>query len=429
MRRSERTKLMLFAVGLALMLVARDIMGINLNKYLYLAYCIAFFLIAEYQTLVYMVCYVLPLVCGLPGTYIMFGAMVLLVVKCKKINLWQIGLVVIIATLEIVASAWYPESDLAGLVQYVSYAGMMFFLIHDRTDIDFYRCLRMYLYGVALLCSLIVVTGIMEAPDNWLKRFAEGQFRFGKTQYDKAGGMQTALNANNLANYSLSATLVGVLLIEKSKGRQRIIMILLTFISAAGGFLTISRTWLLLLAVCLFFYIIGKVRHPRRLIFTLFIFGVLFLVGFWFMGGTELIQGFIARMTEDDVATGNGRTNIFGKYMEIFFQNARFMLFGTGVTQYRAMTGDMTSMHNGTQQILVCCGVLGFVVYMVGLLKPVLKIRKAQKMEMTYWLPLIATVSYVQTTQFLNPAMLMLPYIIGVFALKAGMKEQPIIRK
>lgn len=420
MKRSEQTKLTLFAVGLALMLITRDIMGVSISKYVYLAFCMAFFLIAEYQTLVYMVCYVLPLVCGLPGTYIMFGAIVLLVAKCKKINLWQIGLVVIIAAMEIIASAWYPESDLAALVQYISYAGVMFFLIHDQTDIDFYRCLRIYLYGVALLCALIIITGIMEAPSNWLKRFAEGQFRFGQTQYDESAGMQTVLNANNLANYSLSATLVGVLLIEKSKGRQRLSMIVLTFIAAAGGFLTISRTWLLLLAVCLFFYIIGKVRQPRRLMFTLFIFGVLFLVGFWFMGGTELIQGFISRMTEDDVSTGNGRTGIFDKYMEVFFQNARFMLFGTGVTQYRVMTGDMTSMHNGTQQILVCCGIGGFVVYMVGLLKPVLKLKKAKKMELTYWLPLIATILYVQTTQFLNPAMLMLPYIVGVFALKAG---------
>ena len=106
-------------------------------------------------------------------------------------------------------------------------------------------------------------------------------------------------------------------------------------------------------------------------------------------------------------------------YMEAFLSNPRYIIFGTGVTQYKAMTGLWGSVHNGTQQILVCCGLLGFVVYMVGLLKPVVDIRRTRKRKMAYWLPWVGCVLYVQTTQFLNPMMLMLPYIIGVYALKS----------
>ncbi len=420
MKRNERMKLIIYAVGLALMMIIRDVFDVGMSKYVCLAYVLTFFVLAQYQTLVYMVCYTIPLVCGLPGTYIMLGALVLLIIKCKKVNLWQIGLFAVVTSMELFASAWYPKSDIVAIIQYISYAGLVFFLIHDRTDIDFTLCLCMYLYGVAVLCGIIITTGIMAAPTNWMKQFAKGYFRFGQTQYDKNEGMQTALNANNLANYSASATFTGLLLMEKSKGFRRIIVILMTLLAVAGGFLTISRSWLLVLAICLFLYILGKVRNPKRFIATLLIFSVVFLIGFFAIGGTELIEGFVARMTDDDMSTGNGRTRLFTKYMDIFFRNVRFMIVGTGVTQYRAMTGNITSMHNGTQQILVCCGMIGFTVYMFGLIRPILVTRRERKIPMSYWLPLISTALYVQTTQFLNPTMLMLPYIVGIFAIKAA---------
>ena len=42
------------------------------------------------------------------------------------------------------------------------------------------------------------------------------------------------------------------------------------------------------------------------------------------------------------------------------------------------------------------------------------------KVKLIYWLPIIVVVAFTQTIQFLNPYMLMLPYAIGVYALRMG---------
>ena len=118
--------------------------------------------------------------------------------------------------------------------------------------------------------------------------------------------------------------------------------------------------------------------------------------------------------------SGGNRTNIFRKYMEVFFVNSRFVFLGAGVTQTNAVTGMGASMHNGLQQILVCCGSLGFLLYMYALGTPVVKTCSKRKIPLVYWLPLLSVIAFTQTIQFLNPMMLMLPYAIGIYSLKSA---------
>lgn len=431
MKRNERTKLILFAVGLTLLLVARDIMGIGMSKYIYLAFCAVFFLVAEYQTLVYMICFVLPLLCGLPGTYIMTAALVMLVAKSRRINLWQITLIVAVAVMELFASVWYPVSDFVPIVNYVAYAGVMFFLIHDKTDIDYVVSLRMYLYSICVLCVIIIAAGIMEAPDGWIELLATGNFRFGKTHYSDEEGMALVLNANGLGLYSAAGVCAGVFLADRSKGAQRIWMIALTIVAASGGLMSISRTWVFVVAICLFFYILGKVRHPRRFIAVLLVFGFLAVCLFLVVGRDSelmeaILEAFDTRMNDNTMSSGNGRVELFEVYMEAFLTDYRIFLFGSGVTQYIAMTGNLPPIHNGTQQILVCCGIFGFAIFMFGMLQPIFAARKKGKKPIVYWIPLIGMLLYLQTTQFLNPAMQMLPYIIGIMALKINNEEKRV---
>lgn len=429
MSQSERTKLIFLAVGLSLLLIVRDIFEIELSKWIYFAYLVFFFAIAQYRTLIYMLCFILPLLCGLPGTYIMLCALFFLILKKGNASIYQIIMIFLVAGMEIFASFWYPKEDIASLLQYISYASMMFFLIHDSTALDYDRCLRMYLYGTCFLCMVIITTGIMTAPSNWLTQFAKGTFRFGKTQMENEEAMRLVLNPNNLANYSVTGGCVGMLLADKSKGRQRLFYIVLALVASLGGVMSVSRSWLLVMALCLFLYILGKVRYPKRLVATVLFFGAVAFLVFGLMGDTTaILDAFTTRMEEDDVSTGNGRVTHFVAYMEAFLSNPRYILFGTGVTQYKAVTNLWGSMHNGTQQILVCCGISGFVVYLFGLLKPVTDICREGKRKMLYWIPWIGAVLYVQTTQFLNPMMLMLPYIVGVYALKSGEVKHEAIR-
>ena len=376
-------------------------------------------MIAQYKVMVYMLCFTLPLVCGLPGTYIMPCALILLILKKGNINFWQIGMILFVAIMEVLASLWYPEPDIPKMVQYISFAGVMFFLIHDKTELDYQQCVKMYMFGISVLCGVILITGLMTAPSNWLQQFSKGYFRFGSTQMEELEGMKLTLNANSLAYYSITGMCCGALLIEGKQGKELARYVLLLILAAIVGFLTVSRSWLLVTALCLFLYVISKVKHPERFLGLVLILSVAAMVIIWILGKSEeLATAFVERFNPDRIESDSHRGQIFMGYMRIFFSDIRIVLTGSGVACFRSVLGYAGAMHNGTQQILVCLGLFGFVIFMAGLCKPVLSLRRQGKREMVYWLPLIGVVMFVQTIQFLNPTMLMLPFIVGVYALK-----------
>lgn len=420
MTKTDKWLLYGMAAGLNILLILRDVNGISISKFIYFGYVAVFMAAANYQVLVKMICFLLPLVCGLPGTYIMLFAFALLLIKRGGFKLRQIIPILLILALELLASLWYPSADFVAIVNYVSFAAVMIFLIQDDGSIDYRHCVMMYLLATALLCYVILAATFADAPKNWMKLFANGQFRIGD-QHIETDAMTLKLNANSLAYYSVVGIACGLLLTEKAKGGKKVWYIALTLLFAAAGFLTVSRSWLLIAAACLLLYILSKLRSPKQF---LILFLVLAVVTVWlvnyFGNNPELLAGFESRFAEDTVQSGGSRTDIFQRYMDIFVSNLRFVLFGTGVTQYTAVTETIGSIHNGTQQILVCCGLIGFALYMVVLFGPVIKANRGKKIPLTYWLPLLSVIAFTQTIQFLNPTMLMLPYIIGIYALRTG---------
>ncbi len=416
---------LIYAVGLAILLVMRDLMGIGLSKFIYLIYIQACMALATYETVVYMTCFTLPLVCGLPGTYIMPSILILMMAKRKRVNFWQMGLLIGITLMELIATLWYPVLDIPLMVKYISFAGVMLFLIHDDRELDYLRAVRLYLAGVCLLCGVIIAAGLQTAPSNWLALFAQGRFRFGKTQQEEVEGMSLILNANSMAYYSLTGIACGILCAEHAKGLHRVGYIAVIAFMIVAGFLTVSRSWLLLTVFCVIIYFLSKLSSLKQFVSLALLIALLIIVGsIWLNNTPELLEAFIIRLSEDNIETGNGRTEIFVEHMRFWASDIRVMLLGTGVSQGNVIVQQNSfitySMHNGTQQILVFCGMIGFVIYLTALIAPVLKARQGRKCSMTYWLPLLGIVTFVQTIQFLNPDMLMLPYVIGIYALRAG---------
>lgn len=420
MTKTDKYLLWGMVAGLSLMLILRDVNGISINKFIYFGFAVALMAIASYRTVVYMVCFMLPLVCGLPGTYIMPCALVLLAFKRGKVNVMQVVPILLILLLELVAALWYPSMAFADIINYVSFAAIMVFLVQDDREVDYRQCVKLYLLGTLLLCGVILWVTFADAPKQWLQLFADGFFRVGDIRQE-GGGMKLTLEANGLAYYSLVGIFCSFLLMEEIEARKKIWFLILALFFVVVGFLTVSRSWMLVCSVCLLLYIFSKMRNFKHFFAALIVVGMsVALAMYIFSKNPELLAGFETRFTDDTVESGGSRTYILKKYMEVFFSNIRFVFLGTGVTQGNVVAGMTGSMHNGTQQILVCCGLVGFVLYMVVLIGATLKAGLGKKISLVYRLPLISVVVFTQTIQFLNPTMLMLPFIIGIYALKVG---------
>ena len=138
---------------------------------------------------------------------------------------------------------------------------------------------------------------------------------------------------------------------------------------------------------------------------------------------TQIFNAFTERFEDDSMVTGTGRTDILLDYMNFLMDNPLRLLFGTGSVFYKNVCNLDHSMHNGTQQILVSYGLIGFLPMLFVLFSPVFDYFKKNKFKLAKILPLITVVLFVQTIQFLNPNNLILPFAVAMLYMKIPDKE------
>lgn len=429
----ERNKgyryLNLLIAGLIISLLLRDIVGISVNKYLITGFCVVLMMAMDYENLISALAFCIPLFCGLPGKYILVFAIFFLM-KRNGVNLKQIIYSVFVIIWEMIAFISYKSVILTELFGYILFAMLLFYLIFQDADIDYKKVCKCYLLGTSILCLFLIIIELRSAPSNWLSLFAAGKFRIGDTHVLDTSIMSLRLNANSLAFFSIVGISCAITLIvrKNTTKMERVAYFCELTICAIAGFLTVSRTWLLCVGILVIFLFLSRLKSPRTLItFLVATIVIYFIASRYLEANPDLFMGFNSRFESSDIYSGNGRSILFEMYWNVFWKNPRFVLLGTGVMDYREVTGIMMNgMHNATEQILVCLGVPGAVFFIGGLIYPIIKTMKQSKIEFPYWFPLIMIVLFIQSIQFLNPYLFMPVYALGIFGLKLGRDDQII---
>lgn len=407
--------LLTFMIGLTGLLVLRDIMAFSYSKYLLVAYFLIFAVFAKSKVLAPMLCFMFPLSWGLPGSYIFLAGIFLYWIKRRQIPVKVFILISCYLLLEIFASFWYPEQNYIDIVRYISVLSIFFTFLYDsQTDKE--QCIKAYYIGSLVLCSVILISTIKNAPDNWLTLFSKGWFRFGMQHVEDAGNMMLSLNANSLAYYSLIGFTLAVDFITNSKGKNVLFHIVSCFLFLITGIFSVSMSFIVTVSVCILLLIMSRIKRVTTLFYSLIITSVIACVFAYFIFKMpDILTAFSTRLNSVDLATANSRSTIFIMYSETFLNNLRFILFGTGVTQYIGVTNMINAMHNMIQQIFVCYGVFFGILFFTSILYPLKEITKIRRINIIKTLPLISVILFTQTIQFVNPESLMLPYVIAFY--------------
>lgn len=430
----EENKVMLFAVLIMAILAVEKLAGLSINEFVYVGVFAILFLNAKFSSVVEMICFFMPLAFLVSSiAYIWLVTLVVLIAKSNfKIKANRVAIIFFFTCLELLAHFLYGISNVNRMGGYILSMALIFYLLYDsHANLNYERCVKLYSYGAFGLCLLFLLNAIVNAPNNWMQLMASGMLRFGSTVNSKFGAMTVNLNANTLAYYSLTG-LTTSLVVSNSVNQMSQIekcfyWFQLLFVTVVG-MLTVSRSWLLSVVVCMMLYIISKMNTPKRFFKYTLIVIVAVLVGFilFAQDGIPIVEAFVSRFTNSEMATGSGRTDIFAEYMNVFMSSERFQLFGTGVTDYIEVTGMWQSMHMGLEQIVICLGMPGAGIFLIVLMKPIIKMFRF-KVNLLYWIPIISVVLFTQTIQFLNPNLLMLPFAIGCYSLKAGIPNKKAV--
>jgi len=421
MNKRDRYLIYLYLLGLAALLVLRDIFGVGINKFIILFYFILLALPSSYEALITMLCFTFPLICGLPGTYMMLSALIFLVVKRRSINARQFLGILFLLLMELSASIWYIKTDIAEIIKYLSYAAVVFMIISDSNlQVDYIGCIKSYVLGTLLLSIIIVISTIQKAPSDCSQLFSKGWYRFGAIQAEGVEEVIVRLNPNSMAFYSIIGICCCFVLIGRINKLERIINIGALFIFALIGILSTSRTWILVLLVIMGIYIVSIAKNRKKVVISLVCFlTFIIFVKIVLHNFPEIGYGLLERLVSGSTRTGGGRIHLFMTYFYSFF-NSGYILFGTGVTQYRMMLNMSESVHNGLQQIVICYGVVGAIIFLYFLVHPLLE--AIRKVKLLFWLPFIGMFLFMQTIQFINPVMHIMPYVITVFSLRLDQK-------
>lgn len=421
----QRTKKLsasaMFILVIILMLVVRDLMNVEINKYIFVAVIVGFAVFSSKTEIPVMLCFLFPLLWGLPYTWFIAPVTIIYLLKKRTIQIKAVILILFFFLAELVASMWYPEDGIVNIIKYLSVMAVFFVLLYDM-EADQKKCINAFVAGLVVLCSVIVIKTLMTAPSNWLTLFVNGQYRFGMQQVEETSDITLKVNANNLAYYSIVGIAICMVGIDRFKKEYRVFAIILLLFFVLVGTLSLSRSWMLVTAICIILFLVGRAKSFKSVFQTVLIGLIACLAVIYAVRLVpELRDGFVQRWHSSDALDANGRVELFIQYHEIWVSNLKYILIGTGVTQYKQMTGVYHGLHNMLQQLFISYGLIGAPVFLYGMFSPVVKGLK--NTSLILWIPMVAVLLFVQTIQFVYPEALMLPFVIALYILRMDDNE------
>lgn len=412
-------RLLVGVLALTLLVVLRDVVGAPVGAAMTLVCFTGAFCMLRYEELVPLLFFVFPLTCGIAG-YIMLVGYLVLVYKGHGLCARQIIPVVIIAFLELVSEGTHADGAIySGMLSFLSFCALFFYFLNDkrRPDYDLRQCIYFFAFGTAVTLGVIFFNMFMQYGADYL---LSGMVRSGSLGVEDNDALKMrghlAMNANTVAYYAICSICSLVPLLRYSQ-RRLLPVGLLLFIGALG-FLSFSRTYVLclvLFAIGYMFAVGGKEKAKTIALFAVVAVVVSMFAAAYF---DAIVNAFVGRTQEESFATAGGRTEIFALYNHTWAQSIMWVLFGGGVVNHMANLHVPEAMHSGLQQVWVCLGLSGlllFVVQVVAFIR-----REACRHRLFMLFPFVVTFLFDQSIQFLNPYPLMLPLMVALMVCKAN---------
>ena len=414
-----------FCILFTAVLYYRDFAVVDFNKFYLVIATFGVAAVLDYKRVIYLLCFLFPLSCGIPSNFIYPLLICILFIKDPQKSLNKVVLFIVIFLMEISHYGYYTfDIQIAEIVGYASFLFLMFYIIADNPkDVDYGKCITLFCIGAAvLLLGIIINNSLLISqldPINGIVRLGDNKELgdFSETR------MMLTANANTIGYYSIAA-ISCLLVLQYYKKINSILFLILFAVSFYGGVLSVSRTW----AILMIFSVIVYLRFMKHnIVKSLLLIGVLSIGVVVFLSQNEIIlEFFTQRFTEDstNLSTAGGRTIIFKSYNDYLADNPFSLLWGEGAVYYKEASGIASATHNALQQIIVSYGLVGLCIFICAFIRSTKKYFS--KKELMAILPLCMMVLFVQTIQILNPYFLMAPIIVAFYALKMGKSQSQL---
>ncbi|MDU1413994.1 MAG: hypothetical protein E6929_14360 [Clostridium sp.] len=357
----------LLLVATVLWLFCRNILDINISKNFLLVVVGLLFIITDFKGIFAYIAFIIPLSTGIPYNYILCMAIMVLIFKYDiKFNKLFLALILILS-IEL-----YACINNAIDVKELASIFMVFFLIYyfvtnssfnDNNNYSVY--LRSFIYGT--LISGIFIILMTSSQGEILDLFLKG-YRFGQTNFlneVKSTYLLLEYNPNSYGNFCVFA-LYFLITLRVNNFNKKIDYIVFLLILLFGC-LTLSITFYVSFVIASILLLIEfkskikKVSWKNVLGIITLVFLVFLVIYFIFFKNKVLQERFLYRMLLPDMS--HGRNDIFTNINKIIFSDPKTAFLGVGANNYVKVLGLKLSCHNATQEIVVCWGIIGLIIF------------------------------------------------------------------
>ena len=420
--KSDKLMLAIYMILVTVLLYARDVLNVGVDKNIFVVLVIAFSLVMKYENLLSLILFTLPLMCGLPGNYFLPIWCFIIIIQQIKSKTFKIPVFVfwlIIVVWEFIIYGFYIfEIPIMNVLGYFSALFLTCALITENRKLNYTTPVLCFSMGCCVLLGIIF---LIYSSDPTMM-YADGGVRMGGDAYADTAEMTLKTNANNIG-YLSSASIACLFALFYYKKINVITLFLLVGIAFSCGMFSVSRTWAILIALTLIAYLLFQ--RENRKVGVIILCVVVGMIYYYFSNNPLMLDAFIGRFEGDNIETGGQRTVLFAEYNKFLREHPLNLFFGTSAQLYKEVTGLYHSTHNGLQQIWLSYGVIGFVVIMFAYLRT-LK-RHYVKKEYMACLPMLIIVFFLQTIQIFNPHNGMYPLIAAFFVMKM-VKEKHLLK-
>lgn len=295
-----------------------------------------------------------------------------------------------------------------------------FLMILKPRKIDFPFIVRI-LAWVSVGMMMIVLANLLLVSNFNLELIFNGYYRFGSTmtESENFGGTYNPNQLGMICNLAIASIMILIIKKEAKLFDYVALSLLVIF-----GIMTMSRAFLLCLALLVVLFIFATKESVLKKIRTVILLLLVVVIVFLIVRSTMpfIIEQVLGRFQEEDML--NGRDELFAFYNEHIFSSPEYFVFGIGIQDFAGKfdalyNNSYNVAHNGTQEIVICWGIVGFILFVYFLIK-LIKNKNCVKRKLRDFLPVILILVYVQSGQLITNGTALLALALAHIALQTN---------
>ena len=358
--------------------------------------------------------FILPFTCGIPG-YTITGIFLLLLAKSKHVCIEQILPPIIFGIAEFAHCAFYDFNvEYNIILSFISFVFLFFYLLFDRNEVNRIDCIKLFIYGsIATLLIIYIKILLQNSIEDLISGSLRSGLNMGLDADEEVEIGFLGMNANSIGLFSIAVYSLLLILGNKTLKMSGYSYAILVTLSLAAGFLSFSRTWILLACLITFIFLLTlKQRQSRLIIFILT--AIIVIITQTSILDTGL-DTFYERFNSDKMY--GGRFEVFEFYNDFWLSDLKTFFLGAGTVYNMEVANGSLAIHNSFQQIYVGFGVVGFLFFLF-MMAVYIKRYMTKSTPLIYIIPLLSCILFSQSIQFWYPSYLVFPYIVTAYALR-----------